>query len=65
MAKTQTPETSNRGKQLAATVPVEYWQAFDAHHWDARKALPAIVREALDDYAAKHGIDTSGEQPTD
>lgn len=48
-----------KSKQLATTVPAEFYAAIDAHHWDKRVKVSDIVREALEDYAAKHGIDVS------
>lgn len=55
------PAVKEKGRQLATTVPAPYYAAIDGHHWDARKSLSEIVREALDDYVAKHGINVSGE----
>ena len=49
-----------KGKQLATTVPVAFYEAIDAHHWEKRTKVSDIVREALEDYVAKHGIDVSG-----
>lgn len=60
--KTESTESATtRGRQLACTVPAEYYKAFDDAHWDLRKSLPQLVREALDEYAAKNGIQIPGE----
>lgn len=52
-----------KNKQLAATVPSTYHAAFDALHWDRRVKVADLVREALDDYVAKHNINVSGAKP--
>ena len=49
------PVTGERkGKQLSATVTPEFFAAFTDLKWDLRKDVPAMLREAAEDYLAKH-----------
>lgn len=57
---TQVEAVPAKAKQLATTVPAEFYAAIEAHHWDKRVKVSDIVREALEDYVAKHGIDVAG-----
>jgi len=43
-----------KGKQLSATVTPEFFAAFTDLKWDLRKDVPAMLREAAEDYLAKH-----------
>ena len=58
-----TPVVKEATKQLATTVPAAFHAAFDAHHWDVRLKVSDIVRIALEEYAAKNGIDVTGKAP--
>lgn len=60
MADKATPATPSKGKQLSTTVDPEFYAVLDAHHWDARKKLSDIVREAVYDYAVKNDLPTPG-----
>ena len=62
MSKTDTPaETAEtpvaKNRQVSATVSGAYYAKLDDFQWTARKKIPAIVKEALDDYFTKHGIE--------
>jgi len=46
-----------KSRQVSATVSGAYFEKLDDHQWTARKKIPAIVKEALDDYFTKHGIE--------
>ena len=46
--------TERKGKQLSATVTPEFFAAFTDLKWDLRKDVPAMLREAAEDYLAKH-----------
>jgi len=49
------PVTGERkGKQLSATVTPEFFAAFTDLKWDLRKDVPAMLREAAEDYLTKH-----------
>lgn len=62
MAKaTETTVTASKGKQLQATVSPEVYDAYDAHHWDARKNVVDLVRDALHEYGVKNGFLTVSE----
>lgn len=65
MARNQATETtataSAKGRQLQATVPLDVYNAFDEHHWEAKKETVDCVREALIDYGVKHGFLTVDE----
>jgi len=76
MAKIENPETvpaaetaapvvdpKRKGQQVSATVPAEYFDGLEDHRWTARKTMPQIVREALDDYVAKHSLKVDGTAP--
>lgn len=43
-----------KGKQLSATVSEEFFAEFTDLKWDLRKDVPAMLREAAEDYVAKH-----------
>jgi len=43
-----------KGKQLSATVTPEFFAAFTDLKWDLRKDVPAMLREAAEDYLTKH-----------
>ena len=43
-----------KGKQLSATVTPEFFAAFTDLKWDLRKDVPAMLREAAEDYLSKH-----------
>ena len=43
-----------KGKQLSATVTPEFFAAFTDLKWDLRKDVPAMLREAAEEYLAKH-----------
>lgn len=52
-----------KNKQLSASVPAVFYAAFDNLHWAEKRSVGDIVREALSEYAEKHGVDVSGEIP--
>ena len=54
------PVEKTKGKQLATTVPQAFYEAIDAIHWEKRVKVSDIVREALEDYVLKNGVDVSG-----
>jgi len=54
---TETPAPVAKSRQVSATVSGAYFEKLDDHQWTARKKIPAIVKEALDDYFTKHGIE--------
>lgn len=43
-----------KGKQLSATVTPEFYAEFTDLKWDMRKDVPAMLREAAEEYLAKH-----------
>lgn len=55
---------TSKGKQLQATVSPEVYDAYDAHHWDARKNVVDLVRDALHEYGVKNGFLTVSEDGT-
>jgi len=60
---TETVETAttSKGRQLQATVSQEVYDAYDAHHWDARKNVVDLVREALIEFGQRKGfLDADG-----
>lgn len=54
--KADAKESAARGKQLQATVSQEVYAAFDEHHWDARKPLVDVTRQALIEYGQRNGF---------
>lgn len=44
------------GKQLAATVPADVAEAFEEAHWDLRKPVVEIVRDAIYAHGKTLGI---------
>lgn len=44
------------GKQISATVPADVFEAFDDAHWDLRKPVVDIVRDAIYAYGKTLGI---------
>lgn len=53
-----------KGKQLSATVSEEFFAAFTDLKWDIRKEVPEMVREAAEDYFAKHSPKAPGAEAT-
>jgi len=64
MAKaTETPAVSSaRGRQLQATVAQDIYDAFNDYHWEARKDLVDLVRDALLEYGVANGFLSIDEQ---
>ena len=72
-AKTETVETAavteapaaevRKSKQVSCTVPAEYFDGLEDYHWTNRTKVTDIVREALDEFVAKHGIKIDGSAP--
>lgn len=57
MAKaTETPVTSARGRQLQATVAQDVYDAYNEYHWEARKDVVDLVRDALIEFGVKNGF---------
>ena len=55
VAAAEAPAAGERkGKQLSATVTPEFFAAFTDLKWDLRKDVPAMLREAAEDYLTKH-----------
>jgi hypothetical protein len=52
-----------KSAQVSTTVSAEYFDGLEDHRWTARKKMTEIVREALDDYVAKHGVKVDGSAP--
>ena len=48
--------------QVSTTLPADYWEALEDHRWSERKKMTEVVRTALDDYVAKHGIKIEGKE---
>ena len=65
MANKATEKTvTARGKQLQATVSTEVYDAYQEHHWEARKDTVDLVRDALHEFGVNHGfltVDENGE----
>lgn len=61
--ETNTAVTSARGRQLQATVAQDVYDAFNEYHWEARKDVVDLVRDALIEFGVKNGflvIDAEG-----
>ena len=59
MAKaTETTPTASttRGRQLQATVAQDVYDAYNEYHWEARKDVVDLVRDALIEYGVKNGF---------
>lgn len=66
MAKTtntETPAARVKGKQVGTTVSPEYFEALDEYRWSVRKTMPELVKTALDEYAANHGVNVPSDAP--
>lgn len=50
-----------KAKQVSTTIPAEYHEALENYRWDPKVKLTMteLVRTALDEFAAKHGIQVS------
>ena len=59
--KTETA-TSARGRQLQATVAQDVYDAYNEYHWEARKDVVDLVRDALIEYGVKHGFLSTDEE---
>lgn len=62
MAKTKVEDKSVRGVQMQATVPHEMGTALENWGWDNRKLKTAVVRQALEEFIANHGIQVEGNE---
>jgi hypothetical protein len=63
MAKATETTATARGRQLQATVPQDVYDAYNEYHWEARKDVVDVVREALIKYGVEKGflsIDADG-----
>lgn len=59
-AKTEAPRKSS---QVSTTVSPEYFDGLEDYRWTVRKKMTEVVKEALDDYVAKHEIKVDGTAP--
>lgn len=57
--ETSTAVTPARGRQLQATVTQDIYDAYNEYHWEARKDVVDLVRDALHDYGVKNGFLTT------
>ena len=48
--------TKTKGVQVSATITPELDQALEDHRWNVRKTKTELVRLAVEEYAANHGI---------
>jgi len=63
MAKaTEAVTTSARGRQLQATVAQDVYDAFNEYHWEARKDVVDLVRDALIEFGLKNGFLSADEE---
>jgi len=58
---TETAPAATKGRQLQATVPLDVYNAFDEHHWAAKKEVVDLVREALIEFGVRNGFLTVDE----
>lgn len=51
-----------KAKQVSTTIPADYFEALENYRWDpaVKLTMTQLVRVALDEYAAAHGIMISG-----
>ena len=54
MAKTTTPRVET--KQVSAQIPLTLFNILEDHRWDARLNMADLVRVAIEEYAAAHGL---------
>ena len=45
-----------KGVQVSATISKELDQALEDHRWSVRMTKTELVRTAVEEYAAKHGL---------
>jgi hypothetical protein len=57
-----TPVSSARGRQLQATVAQDVYDAYNEYHWEARKDVVDLVRDALIEFGVKNGFLVSDEE---
>ncbi|MGN8689808.1 hypothetical protein ACTND8_07890 [Atopobiaceae bacterium HCP3S3_F7] len=51
-------------KSINLTIPADLYEALDEYRWSVRKEFRDIVRDALTEYAAKHGAEVKATAPT-
>lgn len=54
-----------KSSQVSTTVDADYFDALEDHRWTVRKKMTEIVKEALDDYTAKHKIQVKPAAPAE
>lgn len=55
-ADVESKKTSRKGCTLAAVVDPALAEFVDSKHWEMRRAKGAIVTEAIQEWAEKHGF---------
>jgi len=45
-----------KGVQVSATISTELNTALEDHRWTVRKTKAEVVKAAIEEYAAKHGL---------
>lgn len=45
-----------KGQQVSATISPELHEALEEHRWTVRKTMTELVRTAVEEYAANHGV---------
>lgn len=53
-APVEAVKPERKGKQLGATVSPEFYAEFTDLQWDLRKPVTDLVRQAVEEFAAKH-----------
>jgi hypothetical protein len=48
-----------KGQQVSATISPELHEALEEHRWTVRKTMTELVRTAVEEYAANHGVTPS------
>ena len=48
-----------KGVQVSATISNELNAALEDHRWTVRKTKAEVVKAAIEEYAAKHGLDVA------
>lgn len=47
---------AEKGVQVSATIPQEWFDTIEKHKWDAHKTRTQVIYTAIEDYMIKNGL---------